>query len=471
MKRIFELVLVALISGGLVAVVLINQAPEIKSQKEIIKEVPVSKVSYTPESEVDFINSAKAAVDQVVHVMSAGSKTVHYSSPFDFIFGGGIPQEVPTLSSGSGVIISKEGYVVTNNHVIKHADEIDVILNNKKSYKAKVIGRDEAIDLALLKIESDEEFSAMPYGNSDDIEIGEWVLAIGNPFNLNSTVTAGIVSAKARSLGMSSRTSLEAFIQTDAAVNPGNSGGALVNTKGELIGINTAIASRTGSYVGYSFAIPVNIVKKVISDLIEYGEVQRAVIGVSIYEINAETAEKLGIEELEGVYIKDVNYGGAAEDAGIEEGDVITKIDNAKIRNSSELYEKLGIHRPGDKIKVTVVRGKSTKEFELILKNRNNQTKMERVENIDMLGAKFKKLEASALKDYGIKNGVQISQLNPGKLRAKGVQEGFIVTKVNNKKVNSVSDIKALMDKSEGGVLIEGIYPNGKRAYYAVGLE
>ncbi len=464
------MILVALISGGLVALVLIYNLPKEKVEKEVIRELPVAKVSYAPEEEVDFVNAAKTAVNQVVHVMSSGSQRVQYSSPFDFIFGG-IQEQVPTLSSGSGVIISKDGYVVTNNHVIEQADEIEVILNNKQTYKAKIIGRDQATDIALLKIESDEDFSAMPYGNSDDIEIGEWVLAIGNPFNLNSTVTAGIVSAKARSLGMSSQTSLEAFIQTDAAVNPGNSGGALVNTRGELIGINTAIASRTGSYVGYSFAIPVNIIKKVVSDLMEYGEVQRALIGVSIYEINAQSAQVLDIEELEGVYVKEVTPGGAAYDAGIEEGDIIVEIEGSKIRNSSELYEKVGIHRPGDQIKVTVIRNEKPKSFKLTLKNRNNQTEMKQAQNIDVLGAVFKSLDTSELKHYGLNYGVQITQLNPGKLRAAGIREHFIVTKINHQKIKSSKDINAIINHTEGGILIEGIYPNGHRAYYAIGLD
>ena len=470
MKRIIELILVATVSGGIVAWAFTKKNTDAGVVKEIIKEIPVQHVSYAPEENIDFKTSAKTAVNQVVHVMSSGSQSI--SSPFDFIFGGE-PQKIPTLSSGSGVIISKDGYVITNNHVIQGADDIEVILNDKNTYKAKIIGRDAAVDLALLKIEAKEGevFSAMPYGNSDDIEIGEWVLAIGNPFNLKSTVTAGIVSAKARSLGMSSRTSLEAFIQTDAAVNPGNSGGALVNTKGELIGINTAIASRTGSYVGYSFAIPVNIVKKVVSDLIEYGEVQRALLGVSIYEINARSAKELGIKNISGVYVNSVNSGGAAGDAGVKPGDIITDIDGVAIKNSSELYEKIGIHRPGDKITIKLLRGDDVKKLTLILKNQNNQTTMERVENIDLLGAKFKSVSDKKLSQIGIKNGIQIFQLNTGKLRKKGVKEGFIVTKINQKKVYNVADLKAIINEADGGVLIEGVYPNGKRAYYAIGLD
>lgn len=467
MKRLIELIIVAAISGGVVAWVVLGQSEQKHITKEIIKEIPVNRVSYSPEGNIDFKTSAKKAVNQVVHVMSAGSQSV--SSPFDFIFGGE-SQEVPTLSSGSGVIISKDGYIVTNNHVISGANEIEIILNNKKSYKAKVIGRDAAIDLALLKVDADN-LTAMPYGNSDNIEIGEWVLAIGNPFNLTSTVTAGIVSAKARSLGMGSRTSLEAFIQTDAAVNPGNSGGALVNTNGELIGINTAIASRTGSYVGYSFAIPVNIVKKVVSDLMEYGEVQRALIGVNIYEINAQSAKDLGIKQLSGVYVKSVNPNGAAADASIKEGDVITHINGEAINNSSELYEIIGTHRPGDKVKVNIVRNEKLKEFDLTLKNKNNKITMERVENIDLLGAKFKPVSEKVLKAAKVSYGIQVSELNPGKLRIKGVKEGFIVTKVNQEKVTSVADLKRIINNSDGGVLIEGVYPNGKRAYYAIGME
>lgn len=467
MKRIIELVLVALISGGLVALIFYKEDQPITQITDTENILPIQKASFRPESTIDFISSANTAVDQVVHVMSSGSKSV--SSPFDFMFGVQ-PQSIPTMSSGSGVIISKDGYVITNNHVIKGANEIDVIMNNKQSYRAKVIGRDQSIDLALLKIEGND-FSAMPYGNSDEIEIGEWVLAIGNPFNLKSTVTAGIVSAKARSLGMSSRTSLESFIQTDAAVNPGNSGGALVNTRGELIGINTAIASRTGSYVGYSFAIPVNLVKKVISDLMEYGEVQRALLGVVIYELNAQTADQLGIDLIEGVYVKDVNLGSAAADADIESGDIITHIDGVEIKSSSELYEQIGIHRPGDKIKLKVNRDGKDKIFNLTLKNRNNKITMETSENIDLLGATFKALNKEELGLARLAHGIQISELFPGKLRMKGVRKGFIVSRVNHKKVHSVDELKKIINQSQGGVLFEGAYPNGKRAYYAIGLE
>ncbi|MBN2667822.1 MAG: Do family serine endopeptidase [Bacteroidales bacterium] len=470
MRRIIVLFIVAAVSSIIVAWYFTSRENATSLAETAIKEVPVHSVSYLPETTMDFKMAASSAVDQVVHVMSSGSETVRYSSPFDFIFGGGVEQQIPTMSSGSGVIISNDGYVVTNNHVVKNADNIEIILNNKKSYKAKLIGKDDVIDLALIKIEGDT-FPAMPYGNSDEIEIGEWVLAIGNPFNLNSTVTAGIVSAKARSLGMNSRTSLEAFIQTDAAVNPGNSGGALVNSKGELIGINTAIASRTGSYVGYSFAIPVNIVKKVVSDLIEYGEVQRALLGVNIYELNAQNAEQLGVKNLEGVYIKEVTPGGAADEANIIEGDIIIKINDNKIRNSSELYEKIGTHRPGDKITATIVRNGKEKELELILKNQNNQTTMKRADKIDLLGAKFKALSEADKQKLGLDHGMQISELYSGKLRMKGVNEGFIITKVNQNKIYNVKDIENEINKSNGGVLIEGVYPNGKRAYYAIGIE
>lgn len=473
MKRIIELFLVACLSGGLVAWFSYSRNNNDNIEDNIAMQVPIQHVSYIPETSVNFINSAKTSVDQVVHVMSSGSQTIMYNSPFDFMFGGGMQQEIPTMSSGSGVIISTDGYIVTNNHVISNANDIEIILNNKKSYKAKVIGTDEAIDLALIKIEGEEgeKFSAMPYGNSDLIEIGEWVLAIGNPFNLNSTVTAGIVSAKARSLGMSSKTSLEAFIQTDAAVNPGNSGGALINTKGELIGINTAIASRTGSYVGYSFAIPVNIVKKVVYDLMEYGEVQRALLGVSIYEINAKTAKELNIKNLQGVFVNAVSENGAASDAGVEIGDVITHINNVPIQNSSQLYEQIGTHRPGDKIQVSLIRNEKTKVLDLILKNQNNQTTMKKVENIDLLGAKFKVMSKGDLLKLKASNGLQITELNPGQLRMKGVKVGFVVTKVNQEKVYTVADLKRIINKSAGGVLIEGVYPNGKKAYYAIGIE
>ena len=470
MRRISELVLVAVITAISVALFFTFEQEEDIVIKELIKEVPIGRVAYAPENEVDFTVSASSGVDLGGRGIIKNSQSVR--SPFDFIFGGE-PHQVPTMSSGSGVIISENGYIITNNHVIRNATEIKIILNNKKSYIAKVIGKDARIDLALLKIEAKDKevFSAMPYGNSDKIKIGEWVLAIGNPFNLYSTVTAGIVSAKARSLGMSSRTSLEAFIQTDAAVNPGNSGGALVNTRGELIGINTAIASRTGSYVGYSFAIPVNLVRKVISDFIEYGEIQRALIGVTIYEINAQSALELGIDNVEGVYVNAISEYGAAEDSGLKVKDIITKIDGQNIKNSSELYEKVGIHRPGDKIIVTVLREGKSKDIEVTLKNQNNKTSMQRVENIDLLGAKFKLAKEETLKLAKVAYGVQVTEINPGKLRMKGVRVGFIVLKINQEKVETVADIQRIIKESEGGVLIEGVYPNGKRAYYAFGMD
>ncbi len=472
MRRVFELLGVAVLTGIVVSA--INYYTHQQKESNFLqsnKNTPVRHVNYGANMSTDFTAAASMAVDQVVHVMSSGSQTVNYASPFDFFFGGGgIQQHVPTMSSGSGVVISSDGYIVTNNHVVKGANEIEVIFNNKKTYKAKLIGKDEIIDLALLKIDA-TDLVPMPYGNSDLINVGEWVLAIGNPFNLNSTVTAGIVSAKARSLGMSSRTSLEAFIQTDAAVNPGNSGGALINTKGELIGINTAIASQTGSYVGYSFALPVNIVKKVVADLMEFGEVQRALLGVSIYELNASTASQLGVKNLEGVYVKEVTPGGAAEDAKIKVGDVIVKINNISIKNSSELYEQIGTHRPGNKITVTLIRGDDEKIFDMVLKNQYNLTTMSKAENIDILGAKFKVLSAEELSKMGLKSGVQITQLSPGKLMKKGMQEGFIITAINQEPVKDATDIQNIINKSSGGILIEGHFPNGTRAYYAIGLD
>jgi len=473
MKKIVEIVIIIIISSGITSWIVSKQKTKnitIEKSKPIDNSNIIQKVAYLPNQNINFQKAAEQAVDQVVHVMSSGSETYISNSPFDFIFGG-IQQEVPTLSSGSGVIISKSGYIITNNHVIKNADKIEVILNNKETYEASIVGKDADTDLALLKINAKEDLPYMPYGNSDDIHIGEWVLAIGNPFNLNTTVTAGIISAKARSLGISSKTSLESFIQTDAAVNPGNSGGALVNTKGELIGINTAIASRTGSYVGYAFAIPVNIVKKVVADLLEYGEVQRAVLGFSIANIDAELASQLHLKTKKGLYIHHITKGGAAYDAGIQEGDILTKIDDDKIYSSSELYEKIGVRRPGDKISITVLREQKELTFLLTLKNRDNQTVMKKTENIELLGGRFKVLSGQKLKKIGLSNGIQITSLNPGKLKRQGVAEGFIITYVNQQKVYSIADLKKIINQSHRGILIEGIYPNGIRAYYAIGLD
>jgi Do/DeqQ family serine protease len=379
--------------------------------------------------------------------------------------------------SGSGVIISKDGYIVTNNHVVENADDIKVILNDNREYKATVIGTDPSTDMAVLKIE-ESDLSPIVIGNSDEVEVGEWVLAVGNPFNLTSTVTAGIVCARGRRIKIMQNNSennifpIESFIQTDAAVNPGNSGGALVNAKGELIGINTAIASRTGSYSGYSFAVPVNIMKKVTTDMIKYGIVQRGFIGVGIQEMNQNLADKLEIGNTEGVFVNGLAEGGAAAEAGIKKGDVIVKINSESIKSVPQLQEQVGRFNPGDKINVLVVRDGNEKSIPITLRNHDGNTKLIEKPKLDnMLGSSFSIPSETEMKRLRISNGVKLKKIGKGKLQKIGIKKGFIIIKVDKQKVDSIDGLKKQLKKAEKeGVLIEGIYPNGIKAYYGIGM-
>jgi len=383
------------------------------------------------------------------------------------------------VATGSGVIISEDGYIVTNNHVVTNADNIEVTLNDKRTYEAKVIGTDPSTDLALIKID-ETELPYLTYGNSENLEVGEWVLAVGNPFNLTSTVTAGIVSAKARDINIlgrsigEARTAIESFIQTDAAVNKGNSGGALVNTKGELVGINAAIASNTGSYTGYSFAIPVNIVEKVVNDLLQFGRVQRGYIGVTIREMNSQLAEEEGIEKLEGIYVEGVQEGSSAEKAGIQHGDIIISVDGQKVNSTSELIGYVGQFRPGDEVDVTVKRNGKTKQYSLTLTNEQGGTELSREEPdkaMALLGARFKEADPELLDKLGIDSGVQVVEIKQNSvLGRKGIEEGFIITRIDKERISSADDIKEIMKDKRGGILMEGVYPNGTRAYYGFGL-
>lgn len=437
--------------------------------------------SSLPEKEIDFTSAAEMTVNGVVHVkteMKSPAGNYYYSDPFrDFFFGTPHQNQQPVVSSGSGVIVSADGYIVTNNHVIKGAEKVQVTINDKKTYEAEVIASDPNTDIALLKIEG-QNFPYIPYGNSDQLKVGEWVLAVGNPFNLNSTVTAGIVSAKGRSINILEGDAngippVESFIQTDAAVNPGNSGGALVNTSGELVGINTAIKSNTGSYAGYSFAIPVNIVKKVVDDLLEYGVVQRAFIGVSIREITSELAEQKGIKNLKGVYVAGVSDDGAAKAAGILEGDIITKIGNVAVTDVPELQEQVSKFRPGNQIIVTINRNSVEKEVIVNLKNRFGTTEVVKKEETQMmaeLGANFEEVPENEINKLKINKGLKIAKINGGKLRSAGIKEGFIITKVDKAEIGNYEDLAKALKNKKGGVLIEGIYPNGMRAYYGFGM-
>lgn len=435
------------------------------------------------ENNIDFTTAADLSVHAVVHVKTTypmeNSQSQYLYDPFRDFFGQRAPQrEEAPVATGSGVIISQDGYIITNNHVVDGADKVEVTLNDKRSYVADIIGKDPTTDLALLKIK-ETNLPYMAYGNSDNVKVGEWVLAVGNPFNLTSTVTAGIISAKARNIGIlgddPSRgiAPIESYLQTDAAVNPGNSGGALVNTKGELIGINSAIASNTGSYTGYSFAIPVNMARKVVADLLEFGVVQRAFIGVSISDLDAKLAREKSINEIKGVYVNGLTPGGSAEEAGIQQGDVITKIGEVDVNNVPELQEQISRFRPGNKVNVTLKRNNQEKTIAVTLKNKDGNTDVvekAKVEVVSALGATFESITDNDRKKLGIENGLRVNKLTAGKLLSAGIKEGFIITSVDKKKISSVDDIKTALETKKGGVLIEGVYPNGMRAYYGFGM-
>jgi Do/DeqQ family serine protease len=440
-----------------------------------------SHANHTATSGIDFVMAAEKSINSVVHIKTI----VEYNNnlaydPFqDWLFGGRQRQPNQMQGSGSGVIISQEGYIVTNNHVVKDATKIEIVLNDKRSFIADVIGTDPTTDLALLKVKvSNLPFAS--YGNSDLIKIGEWVLAVGNPLNLNSTVTAGIISAKGRNINILENNQgtlapIESFLQTDAAVNPGNSGGALVNTAGELVGINTAIASNNGSYQGYSFAIPVNIVKKVVADLIEYGSVQRAFIGLSIIDIDSRMAEEKNINQLNGVYVNGLTANGAGELAGIKIGDVVTKIENVEIKSTAELLEQIAKFRPSDKINVSINRNGKEIIVPIQLKNKENNLgvikKSEIVKtSVSALGAEFEELNVDELSKYRIQNGIRIKRLQPGKLLNAGIKEGYIITAIDKRKISTIKDLQTLLETKSGGILIEGVYENGMRAYYGFGM-
>lgn len=490
--------------GLFVAVVAVSVATNLttnllskKNQKEVLfqnNDIPASyaAISRAPRAmDTDFTLAAELSVHAVVHVKTKTPMQAQqgfggggFSDPFfEYFFGPQQrrqqqPQEAPMREgSGSGVIISNDGYIVTNNHVIDKSKEIEVTLNDKRTFKAKLVGADPNTDIALLKIEA-EKLPVILFGNSDSLKIGEWVLAVGNPFNLTSTVTAGIVSAKARNINIiNSQMKIESFIQTDAAVNPGNSGGALVNTRGELVGINTAIASQTGSYAGYAFAVPVSIVSKVVSDIRQFGFVQRAVLGVSMQEITSEIAKEKNLKTMEGAYVAEVVENSAAQKAGVKKGDVIKKVNDVDIKSSSQLQEQIGRYSPGDKVTLIVLRENKELKLNAELKNRQGTTKVESGEvDLDMLGAEFKVISDKLKDQFQLDYGLEVKSVSKGKFQTAGIKEGFVIVKINNQAIRSTDDIKeilteALNTNDKFKVLnIAGVYPNGKVAYYAVNL-
>lgn len=460
MKRFSTLFLVSLLSGattlGAYKLLFDNNGYFSKNNNKIVTLATDSNnknVGFSAEN-VDFTEAAEKTIHTVVHVKNVSRKTV--TNPMlEYFYGykGGETQE--QVGTGSGVIISEDGYIVTNNHVIKDASEIEITLNNKQSYKAKLIGTDSKMDIALLKIDADEKLPYTAFANSDSVKVGEWVLAVGNPYNLTSTVTAGIVSAKARNLDTSG---IQSFIQTDAAVNPGNSGGALVNTRGELIGINTMISSMTGSYVGYSFAVPSNIARKIIEDIMEFGNVQRGILGVEGGELNSSASKQLGVPETQGFYINGITKNSGAEKSGLEKGDIIIKLDNQNVATYADLSGYINTKRPNDKVQVTFIRDGKNKVLPVILsKNEFFSTEFK--------GMELENINANDKKKFNLSYGVKIKSITNENLKQyEDELKGNIILSIDNEKTKDVETVSKLLNKKEEtqSVRIEMINKNGQ---------
>ena len=476
MKKFINLVLAGFVGG--VVFFILNFF--FVSQNEVepalaMDTIPVKKVLYSTPMPLtpaqSFAEGASTSVHAVVHIKAKlKQRNQVYNRFFDIFEIRPQYYERTVMASGSGVIISEDGYIVTNNHVVQNAFELEVTLNDRRVYPAKVIGTDASTDLALLKIE-ETHLPFLLFEDSDKVKVGEWVLAVGNPFNLTSTVTAGIVSAKARNINiLGLENSIESFIQTDAAVNPGNSGGALVNTHGGLIGINAAIASNTGSYSGYSFAIPANLAKKVVSDLKEYGRTQRAYLGISYKEIDAKTAKEKGLDEIKGIYIEGVYTNSAAEHTGLEKGDILLKIDGKEINMQSELTVTLGTKHPGDSVLLSIKRDGKLLEKTAILENKFGKAELLNNNQLVILGATIETLSPTELKKLNIANGYKVVQIENGTLRTAGIQKGFIIMEINNHAIRSLEELNNYLTNPQGGILIGGINKNGRKAYYGFGL-
>jgi len=505
-KLVLGFLLVSLLSAGVAigTYSYLNKRNETYSTGNLLNQPGFRTVGFaTPAENTDFTYAAEQTVNAVVHIKSVVKPSDNsrsnrgnrgYIDPFEFFFGDGNNpfqqfQRQPRVGFGSGVIISSDGFIVTNNHVIDGADEIEVTTNDDQVYKAKIVGNDDLTDVALLKIEG-KNFHSLPFGDSDLLKVGEWVLAVGNPFNLTSTVTAGIVSAKGRSdiaggynFRGPTQDKIQSFIQTDAAVNHGNSGGALVNTKGELVGINTALISETGNYVGYSFAIPVNIVKKVISDIKQYGTVQRAMLGIQILDLAAlkekDPDKYKNININEGVYVDGFSSSSSAQKAGIQIGDVITAMNDKKVKTGQDLRGELSRYSPGDRIKVQVYRNNDTKNFTVELKNSEGTTDVVKQKNPnDILGATFKELSNEMKTRIGLNYGVEVTDLSNGKLKSAGIKKGFIILTANDSRVSSSDDMESIVssvlknDPDDRGLYIKGFYPDSRKMeYYAIDLN
>ena len=491
MKKAFfvlGIVAVSAVAGGLTAWSMGagKGTPEVQYIEREVERNPslgTHFTAYEADKYPDLTYAAENAVKAVVNIEAIQQIEVPQRRSYDpFLEFFGIPQEYGNDGSrpqyrearagGSGVIISKDGYVVTNNHVVDGATKLRVKLNDGRTFDAKLIGKDSATDVALLKIYGDDDLPTLPFGSSDALRLGEWVLAIGSPFDLQSTITAGIVSAKARNLGaIPNDFRIESFIQTDAAVNPGNSGGALVNTRGELVGINTLIKSQTGSYIGYSFAIPEAIVRKVVVDLKEYGVVQRAMLGIMFRPVDQDfldsEGKELGIKELGGIYVASVVEGGSASEAGIRKGDIILSIDGVKVNDSATVQELIARRRPNDKVKISVKRDGDVKQIDVILRNKAGKTELITKEDVDVveaLGGKFADAGTKLCRELDIRGGVQVVGVKSDGILARArVKQGFVITHINDCPVYAVSDLERMTEKVRS---IDGIYPNGRSASY-----
>ncbi|MGB3181736.1 MAG: Do family serine endopeptidase [Cyclobacteriaceae bacterium] len=492
-KQFFIGIFLASLLSGIIAVGgyrLLAPAPAVievgGDQQEPLLTSYLNDSSFTVPAGLNFVFAAEKVTPTVVHIRStyngSGGDASAGRNPLEEFFreywgdGQGAPRDPnqrrgPARAFGSGVIISADGYIATNNHVVEGADEVQVTMNDNRVYDAEIIGTDPTTDLAMLKIK-ENNLPHVKFGNSDVVRVGEWVLAVGNPFDLTSTVTAGIVSAKARNINIlrdQSGLQIESFIQTDAAVNKGNSGGALVNLKGDLIGINTAIITPTGVNAGYSFAVPSSIVRKVMRDLKEFGMVQRALLGVQIRSVDADLADQFGLNTLNGVYILGVTNGSAAREAGIEEGDVIMSVNDVNINTVSELQEQIARYRPGDEVDVVVLRNNKRRDFEVNLKNSMGDTELVRNESsISIGGARFREVTDAEARDLDIQGGVRVIDLGRGKFNDAGVEEGFVVTSVNKQAIRSVNDLMEVLQNSNGGMLFEGVNADGTERYYAM---
>ena len=478
MKKGLLIVALAALAGGLTSYAVVKGMSN--GQVTVIEQnegAHFRTVNLSQDNWPDFTYAAESAVDAVVYVKVTSSAPAMQQAPssiFDFFFGfpeGGAPQQRERVGSGSGVIIREDGYIVTNNHVIDGATKIEVTLNTNQTYPATLIGTDPATDIALLKIEA-QGLPIIPFGDSDKLRLGEWVIAIGSPYDLRSTITAGIVSAKGRSMpNYTGEFKIESFIQTDAAVNPGNSGGALVDKAGNLVGINTAIISKTGSYTGYSFAVPSNIVRKIAYDLMDFGSVKRAVLGIVMQPIDDKIAEDLKLSSRNGVYINEVSKSGAADEAGIKAGDVLIAIDSTRITNSASVLEAVSRFSPGDKAKVTVIRDGKEQVFEVTFKGTSQDTgTMSDDGSVAFYGASIKAASEETLSKFGIKHGVEIVELGPGKIMEAGATEGFIIQYVNDQPVKTPQDVIDIVKKSKRAVFIQGITPSGRTGYFGFGV-